>query len=437
MPRGLILGFRGFVVVWLGQSVSLIGSGMTRFAFTLWAFEETGSAAVLSGVAFFNFAPTILLSPLAGALVDRSNRKAIMIFADTAAAVSTLILLALFASGALQIWHLFLTGFIAASVEAFQFPAFSAAVTMMVDKSHYGRSSAMRGIAESSSIIFAPILGGALYGLIDLGGIMLLDLATFAFAFCTLLLVVIPQPLETAEGQAGRGSLWSESLYGFRYVWERRSLVGMQAIFSAVNFFFSMTLILLPAMILAKTNNDALTLATANSSLGVGGLVGGVLVSVLGVPRRRVHGVFIGMMSIGLLGLIPLGMGDTLPIWIMGGFLGSCFIPLVDGSNQAIWQSKVAPDVQGRVFAVRRVIAQFTIPAGMLAGGFLADFVFEPAMAPNGILAPILGGLIGTGVGEGMGLLIVLAGFGSTIAGLAGFAFPFIYQIEDILPDYE
>jgi len=430
-------GFRGFFILWVGQFISLVGSSMTRFALTIWAYQETQSALALALVAVFGFGPSVLFSPVAGAMVDRWNRKMVMAISDLIAGFSTILLLVLFNSGELAIWHLYIVGFIASTADSFQFPAFSAAVTMMVDKKHYARASGMRSLAGFASSTAAPLLGGVALASIGLRGVFWIDIVTFAFAVAALLIIAIPQPKQTADGAASRGSLWFESMYGFRYIKERPPLLGMQLIFMMSNLFFTMTTVTLAPMILAKTNNDEILFGAVQAVMGVGGIAGGLLISVWGGPKRRVHGVFLGMAGSGLFGSVVIGLGNGGLLWMVGAFLAMFFLPTINSSNQAIWQAKVAPDVQGRVFAVRRLIAQITVPVGMVVAGALADFVFEPAMEPGLPLAEVFGGLVGTGPGAGIALLIVITGLLNTAIGLSGYLFPVVRDMETLLPDFE
>lgn len=430
-------GFQAFTAIWVGQFVSLAGSAMTRFAFTIWAYDQTNSATVLALVGFFSFAPLIIFGPIAGALVDRWNRKLVMVMSDTAAGLSTLALLLLYASGNLEIWHLYVAGLWASTFESFQFPAFSAAITVMLDKQHYGRANGMMSLAQAASTVAAPILAGLLLATSGIGGVMLVDVVTFVFAVSTILVVNIPQPAVTSAGRQGRGSIWAESLYGFQYILQRPSLLGMQLLFSCMNFYFGMGLILTAPLVLARTGNDELALGSVQAAAGLGGVIGGLVITAWGGPKRRVHGVFMGWILAALLGLIVVGLGQGVGVWMVGSFLMMSMIPLMNASNQAIWQSKVAPDVQGRVFGVRRSIAQITNPIAMLVGGLLADNVFEPGMTPDGALAPIFGGLVGTGAGSGISLIFIFTGIVAAITGLAAFKIPVVRDMEDILPDAE
>ena len=428
---------RAFLLIWAGQFISFIGTGMTRFATTVWAYEQTGQATTLALVGFFSFVPVIVMTPIAGALVDRWNRKLVMAAADLGAGVSTIALLVLYLSGNLQIWHLMVAGAFAGIFESFQFPAFSASISVMLKKEHYTRANGLLGLAESASGIVAPIMAGALLPLLGLGWIMAIDIFTFTLAVLAVLAVFIPQPPRTAEGEESRGNLLSESLYGFRYIWERSSLLGLQLSFFFVNLFASIGFVLQPAMMLARTGNNETILGTVQSAMGLGGVVGGLALSTWGGPKRRIHGLLIGFIGSSLLGEVLLGAGQSLPVWLTGAFMLAFFIPFTNGANQSIWQAKVSPDVQGKVFAARRLIAQVTIPLGMILGGTLADNVFEPLMrTATSPLARLFAPLVGTGPGAGMGLMLVITGLLGAVVGALGYVIPVIRNAEDLLPDH-
>lgn len=432
-PNGML----AFFIVVLGQAVSFIGSGMTRFAIVFWAWQETGQATTLALAGFFSFAPVVIISPIAGALVDRWNRKLVMMISDLAAGLSTVVLLLLFLTDNLQIWHLYAAGAFAGAFESFQWPAFSAAITTMVPKEQYSRANGMYSLAQSISGIIAPALAGGLLAIIGINGIMTIDVVTFIFAIGALLFVHVPQPKITQAGQAGRGSLLKESAYGFRYILERPSLLALQMVFFFINLTGTLGWTLLAAMILARTGDNAAALGTVEAAAGIGGVAGGLLLSTWGGPKQRIHGVLVGMIIGSLFGSLLMGLGRSPMIWAAAALIESAAIPIVNGSNQAIWQAKVAPDVQGRVFSVRRLIAQITAPLGILMAGPLADKVFEPAMSAEGWLTPLLGNLLGAGPGAGMALMFLLTGALSTLVGLAGYAFPIIRNVEQILPDHD
>jgi MFS family permease len=427
-----------FTIVWFGQVVSLVGTAMSGFALTLWAYRTTGLATALSMVAFFNFAPMIIMSPLAGVLVDRWNRKWTMALSDLASATATLAILLLLLTGHLQLWHLYVTGALSAVFQTFQWPAYSAAISMMVPKTQYQRASGMISMAESGSGIAAPILAGALVGILGferLWVIFAIDLITFAVALGALILVTIPNPplVEPEHPE----SLLKQSMFGFRYIWEHRPLFDLQMVFFASNLIASLCLTIFPALVLARTGNNAAALGSTQSAAAIGGAAGGALLTAWGGPKRKVNGVLIGMVLTSLLGTLVVGLGRSLPVWMAGSFLMMVVMTIINGSNQAIWQSKVPPALQGRVFSVRRLVAQVTVPVAMLASGPLADKVFGPAMMPAGSLAPVFGWLTGTGAGTGISLMFVLAGLSGALVGIVGYLVPNVRDVERLIPDHD
>jgi MFS family permease len=422
-----------FTIIWVGQVLSLLGTAISNFGLTLWAWEETGQATALALVGFFFMVPMVALNPLVGVFVDRYNRKMTMMLSDLVAGLTTLLILLFYQADALQVWHLYIAALVAGTGQAFQWPAYSAAITLMLDKKHYTRANSMLEMAGAASGIFAPMIAGALIGPLGLTGLLLIDLASAGFAIGALLFVRIPSP---QPSDAGGENFLREALYGFRFIMDRPSLLGLQLVFMLGNFFFTIAFAVFAPMVLARTGNDELIFGSVQSAGAVGGLVGGLVLSAWGGFRRRVHGVLLGWTLIGI-SLIGLGSARTLPWWLVFVFFGMSCSPLVNASNQAIWQAKVAPEVQGRVFAARRLIAWLVIPLSRLVAGPLADHVFEPAMQEGGTLVPTFGWMVGQGPGAGLGLMFVLFGALSSVVGLSGYAFPVVREAEDRLPDHD
>jgi len=436
-PQKRPTGMAAFTTVWIGQVVSLLGTAMSNFALTLWAYEVTGKATPLALVGFFFVTPMVVLGPFVGVLVDRGDRKLMMLLSDLAAALTTVIVLILYATGNLQIWHLYITAAISGIFQGFQWPAYSAAIALMLPKEQYGRANGMLELAGNASRVFAPLLAGALIGPVGLVGLLTIDLVSAAVAIGTLLFVHIPQPASTEAGREGAGSFLKEAAYGFRYIFARPSLLGLQTVFLVGNFFNALAFAVFAPMILGRTGNNELIFGSVQSAGAIGGVVGGLAMSAWGGPRRRVHGVLLGWFCLGLLGQTVLGLGRALPVWAAGIFILAFFGPILNGSNQALWQAKVAPDVQGRVFATRRLIAWLVSPISRLLAGPLADQVLEPAMAEGGSLTPVFSGLVGTGAGAGIALLFVFTGVLAALTGLSGYLFPVVRNAEDILPDHD
>ena len=434
-PEGLRYGMTGFTVVWLGQLLSLIGTSMTNFALTIWAFEQTGRATDLALIGFFFMVPLLFFSPVAGAIVDRNNRKMMMMISDLASGVVTIVLLILFLNGSLQIWYLYISAAIMGTFQTFQWPAYSAAISTMVPKEQFGRANGMIALAQSGSGIMAPVLAGGVLAFAGMGAIFAIDLFSFSFAILALIFVHIPQPKQTETGAESKGSLWSESMFGFKYIWKRPSLLGLQVLFLCGNFFATLGFTLLAPMILARTNSNELIFGTVQSTAAVGGVLGGLLMSAWGGPKKMVYGVIFGWGFAGLAQSV-FGMGQQLPVWLMAGFVMSMLTPLINASNQAIWQAKVEPDVQGRVFSIRRLIAWISTPLAMLAAGPLADAWLEPAMQSESVMASLFGGLVGTGAGSGMSLIMMFSGLAIVVVAVVSFNIPAIRNVDELMPDH-
>lgn len=429
---------RGFTVIWFGQLVSMLGTGMTNFALSFYIFEKTGQATALTIAIFCFVAPSIILSPLAGALVDRSNRKMVIIVTDLSAGIVTLVwLFIVLTTGDLEMWQIYLGNIITGAFNAFQFPAFSAAVSLMIPKQQFGRAAGMLDFAGAASNILAPVFAGALLAPFGLVSIMLVDVVTFVIAIAAVILVHMPQPAREVMADGKHPSLWQDSIFGFRYIRERPSLLGLQFAFTALNFISAFGGIIAVPMILARTNNNAGSLAAVQSIAAFGGIAGGLIMSTWGGPKRKVKGVLLGMTAEGFLGPIVIGLSKAVPGWAAGSFMTQMIIPIINGSNQAIWQSKVPPAIQGRVFATRRMIAQISFPVAVLLAGPLADKVFEPAMSSDSWAAAVFGPLVGTGPGAGMSLMILLSGVLGVAVGLIGYSMPAVRNVETILPDFD
>ena len=403
-------GMRGFTIIWLGQVVSLLGSAMTWFAFTIWAWEKTGKASALATISFFAFLPAVLLTPIAGALVDRWNRKLVMLLSDFATAVGTLTVFLIYTFGDLQIWHIYLISILAGFFTAFQYPAYAAAVTMMLSKEDYARASGMLGSARALSGILAPIFAAALLIPLGLSGIMLIDLATFIFALGTLFFIHIPQPNQTETGLQSKGTLWQEIVFGFRYIKERPSLRALTILFMLAGIFLAIGATLMAPLVLSLTQNNESALATVQSTGAVGGIAGSVILSAWGGTQRRIHNILVGGAGACLLGILWLGLTEAVILWAIGSFFFAFFEPFVEGGNIALWQTKVEADVQGRVFSARHLLVQIPYLFGILAAGYLAE-------------------------ASSISRVLIFAGLAGAFVFLLGYVFREVREAEIFLPD--
>jgi MFS family permease len=387
-------------------------------------------------VGFFAFTPLIIFSPIAGVLVDRWNRKWVMALSDLGAGLVTLTIFILMLTGRLEVWHLYVTGVVGGIFGAFQWPAYSAAITLLVPKRHYARTSGLIDVAGSGVGIIAPILAGFLIPLIGFTGIIAIDLVTLVIALFFLLLVFIPEPKRKPQDRTS-GAFFRELVYGFRYLIDRRSLLNLQLVFFFGNLFFSIGITLFTPMILASTGGDSAILGSVQSAGAIGGLVGGLILTVWGGPKEKIHGVLLGWILSGALGLGLMGLGRSLPFWLVAHFLMMMITPMLNGSNQAIWMAKTAPEVQGRVFSVRRFVAQITAPISMAVAGPLADQVFEPALvSTEHWLGKLLDPIFPTGPGAGMSLIILMSGILVMGVGFGAYRNRQIRHVETLIPDH-
>jgi DHA3 family macrolide efflux protein-like MFS transporter len=427
---------RTFTIIWFGQLVSTIGSAMTAFAFSLWIWQITGSATALALVGFFSQLPRIFIALFAGMIVDRFNRKRLMILGDTSAVICTIVVGVLYATQRLEIWHLYAVVALHGGFGQVQNLAYSSSVALMVPKQHYTRASSMGSLVTNSAAILSPALAGSLYPLIGLSGIIWVDVTTFAAAFSTLLLVQIPQPSQMIEFDAKPEGVVKKVTFGFQYILQRPGLVAMSLAFSSFWFVHQLGEYLLKPMILARTSGDVQILGTVATAAGVGGLIGAVSLSIWGGFKRRVGGMLLGFIGVGL-GKTVLGFGQSPVVWIPAQIWASLCVPLLFCSSNAIWYAKVPPVVQGRVFAADEMIGLIIASTTALIVGPLADQVFEPAMQPDGVLAPIFGSFLGTGSGSGIALLYVLTSLCIVFIGVSGYAFQTLRDVEHVLPDHD
>ena len=429
-------GMTAFSIIWIGQIISVLATNMTGFTLTIWAFEKTGSATALALVQVCFITPFLIMSPLAGVMVDRYNRKLMMMVSDFGAGIGTILILWLASADALEVWHLYVAAAIAGTFNTFQWPAYSAAISLMVPKEQYGRANGMMTLIEMGPAVLAPMLAGALIPLIGLQGVLWVDVVTFSFAIGSLLVVFIPQPKTTSEGKQASGKWWQEAWFGFTYIFKRPSLLGLQMVFFFANFSAGIAYAVVAPMILARTGNNELIFGSVQSIGAVGGIVGGILMSTWGGFKKHTWGVLFGWIGAGILGFTLFGLGRGLVIWAIAFFINALLGPIINGSNQAIWQAKVAPDLQGRVFSARRLIAWFTTPISPLIGGLTADYILEPAMTEGGSLTSTFGWLVGTGPGAGMSLIIILMGMLTAVVGVLGYLNPKVRNAEELLPDH-
>ncbi len=425
-------GTRAFGAVWFGQVISFIGSGLTSFALGVWVLQKTGQITQYALISMFFVLPGVLLGPLAGTLIDRWDRRKAMFISDLGAGISTLSIAAVYLLGGLQVWYIYVAVFVSGAFGSLRMPSMQAAMTQMIPRKNFGRASGMMEIVQIGEFLIAPAVAGGLMGKIGLAGVILIDFTSFLFAISILFFVRIPQAETTAEGHVGSGSMLQEMTYGWKYIAARPGLAALMLLFALSNFTTEMTVVLFTPLILSFGTTAQLGLAMSLSASGF--LAGGLLMSIWGGPRRRLRIVIIFMILLGMFSAL-IGLRASVGFIIINGFFATLCVPILSSSNQVIWQKKVAPDVQGRVFAIRRTIVLATPLLTYVVAGPLADRVFEPMLAIHGPLAGSVGQILGMGPGRGIGLLFVSMGLLLVLITAISSLSPHLRRVEDELPD--
>ncbi|MGE5462948.1 MAG: MFS transporter [Syntrophothermus sp.] len=431
-------GMKGLFIIWLGQFVSGIASSITAVALPIWIFNVTGSGIAVGLLEFFFFGSYLLVILFAGVLIDRYNRKMMMLVNDFMSLSALAVLIALQSSGNLQVWHLYLASIIQGIGYAFQSPSYSAAISIMVPQKQYVRANGLMSLLNDGPDIFGPLLAGSMYLVSGLQGVLTLNLLALVFSIGTLLFVEVPTTPQTPEGQLSRSRFRKQVLYGIKYIFRRPGLLGLQLVFSIGNLFsgIALSIAAIYPMILLRSGGDTQAVGIVQSAGALSAVVAGIFLTTWGRIRRPIHGIMLGWILSSLFGLIVLGIGQTLIVWVIAMVINSAFEPVVNVAMDSFMQAKVAPDVQGRVFSASDFISQAMIPVTPLLAGLFGDRIFEPAMQPGGALVDTFGWLVGVGPGAGFGLLILLCGVAGTFVGLSGYLVREIRNLENLIPDY-
>lgn len=397
-----------FLLLWLTQSFSGLGSAMTSYALVIWSYTQKGSALMTALLMVSSYAPYVLLSIFAGALSDKWNKKMTMLVCDTAAALTTVIMLILLQGGRLQIWHLYLINAVNGLMNTVQQPASEVAVTRVLPKKHYQKVGGLRYFASSLNSVLTPIIATAVLGIAGMGAIVTFDLLTFGVAFLTLAFGIrIPENKEKEEAQE---KLLTSAGKGIVYLKKERGIFDLILFLAAINLVASIYDAAFPAMMLSRSGGSEKVLGLVNAVIGVTTFCGSILASFIKEPKSRVRVIcnclLLSMSTENFL----LAFGRTPFIWCIGGFLGWIAIPLMSTNLDAIMRLHVPEQMQGRVYSVRNSLQFFTIPIGYFLGGFLVDQVFEPIMKMQSNES-VLGKLFGTGKGSGAAFLFFVIAF--------------------------
>ncbi|MDI1464727.1 amino acid adenylation domain-containing protein [Catellatospora sp. KI3] len=418
-----------FLMVAFAQLISILGSTLTDVALPLWVLHETGSLLDFSLLAVAGLIPGLVVLPLAGAVVDRYSRRLVMLCGDVGAGGTQLVLGVLLWTGSLQVWHIYpLIALLSVSL-TFQRLAYGSAIPQLVPKQYLGHANGVVQMIGGVATIMMPMLSVALLAVIDLGGILVIDVLSYAAAIAIVLLVRFPRTLAWKR----RESLSAEIREGFRFSWGNHGFRSMLAFFMALNIFLSPLFMMMTPLVLAFGGMDQV--AQISVAGGVGAFLGGLTMSFWGGPRhRRLFTVLCCTLVLAVFCLI-IGLRPTLWVIAVGSFGISMWLVLLNGVYTTIVQVKVPQRFHGRVFAINTVIAWSTLPLGWTLVGPVGSSLLEPLMAADGPLAGTLGRIIGTGEGRGIGLLYLILALCIAAVVLVAMRLPAIKRFDDDVPD--
>jgi DHA3 family macrolide efflux protein-like MFS transporter len=427
--------FRAFVIVWVGQFLSLAGSALMDFALGVYVYTLTGSATTLAVILVLAMLPMIIASPVAGSLVDRWGPKPALLLTTSGNVVLAAILALLLLTGTFQVWHVYLIVIVGSTLGALEMPALSSLTPQLVPKELLGQANGMRMAAMAASQVLGPVAAGFLLLGIGIQGIVLIDLITFVIALGTLLVVDVPRPRpQPSLDDEEPDGLLAEFRQGWRYVTARRGLFALLLFLAAVNFSAGVVELLLTPLLLSFTSPDGL--GTVMSVGGAGMILAGIAVSATGGPRRRVRGILVttGVLS---LAIIAGALRPSVALIAAAAFVFMAGLAVVISTNQSIWQSKVDPHMLGRVGSIVAMVGSIPQLAAYALAGPAVDGVFEPLVGHEEVRWASLAALLGTGPGRGIALLMLLMGVLMAITVAVAALNPRLRRLEDELADAE
>jgi amino acid adenylation domain-containing protein len=422
-------GLGVFALVAFGEFISLTGSGLTAFALGVWTYLNTGSVTMFGLMSACALVPGILVAPFAGAVVDRTDRRRVMLAADLSAGLGTAVIAILLATDRLATWHIFVVLGWMSACGAFQRPAYLSAIPQLIPKRYLARANGIIQTAEALSTTIAPLLAGTLVVTIGLAGVIVVDVVTFVVAVTVLTLVTFPNSLPWRR----REPLLAEVAGGWRFIVARRGIVALLLHAALTNLFLSAMAVLVTPLVLTGFG-AADQLGWVLAAGGAGGVLGGLAMALWGGPRRLMDGV-LGFCVVGGVCISIIGVGTSLLFPAAGMFGFMVTLAMSNGCYVSLIQVKVPHHLHGRVFALNQMIAFSTMPLGYLLAGPLVEHVFRPLVAPGGAAAEISGWLGGGGAGQAIGLTLVALGVLTVLATVVGYLYPPLWHIEDELKD--
>lgn len=393
-----------FGIVWSSSLLSGVGSSLTGFVIGVWVYQGTGSTTTFALVMLSGLIPALLVGPFAGVIVDRYDRRHVLVISDLAVALSTGTQALLLYYGELQVWHVCAGSVVGAVGGTLHATTYGAMTPLLIPERHLARANGLMQVTVAAQIA-APLAAAALLSAIGMAGVLVLDLATFVIAMGTLLIVRLPASVIAPPGGGPAGAPLSDLTAGWRQLCARPGLLSVVLAFTGYNFAFAVAGVLIQPLILSF--GSPAVLGTLMFAGGAGVFVGGLVMGAWGGPRRRVRGMGLFM----LLGSAFLVLHTLRPSALLVGVAAACFLctlPIVQGTGNAVIQSGVAPEALGRVMGTAHTVGGLATPLAYGLAGPAAEFLAEPAMREGGALSGALGDLIGTGPGRGIALVILL-----------------------------
>ena len=431
-----LTGWRGFLAVWAGQSISLVGTGMYAFAVGVWVYERTRSATLFGLILFFEMLPGALIAPYAGIVADRVNRRTIMLYGNLGMIAGALVVLLATMHNQVNFWELYPALVIGSVFAQFHAAAYDSSIVLLMPESRWNRANGLVQLGEAIANVSAPLAAGALLIVLHIWGLILLDIATFGVAFAALLILKMPDlPKPEQDGataaETPKKQLKDELRYGWRFIRARGGLPAMLVTFTMLSFFVNIAVVGATPLVLSFTGSAQFGVIAAAG--GAGMVTGGLLMTIWKGPATRVPLMLAALCGTGI--FIALYGVRPSPVLVGIGQFGFFFcLPIANSLGAGIWQRRVPAEAQGRVFSVRRMLAQITVVIAILIAGPLIDHVFKPLLTSHGSLAGTVGHVLGTGPGRGIGLLFVLLGLAMVITTLIGVVNPRLRAVEDTEP---
>lgn len=414
----IIKELRKFLLLWSSQTVSGLGTAMTEYALIVWVYSQKGTASSITLLTLCSFLPTILFRFVAGALVDRWDKKRVMLLADLVAACGTATVFVLYSFSALRIWHLYLINILLSFMNAFQNPASFVATSLLVPKKHYTRASGLQGFSGAAVSILAPALGSSLLAFGGLKVVLICDLVSFSIALFVLLFFIKIPKLEHTE-EKSREPFLQSCLDGIHYLRNHAPLLHITLFLAVINFLAKMGNDgMISPFVLGRTGNNQQALGMVQSSVALGLLVGSLIVTLMKPSKNKTKVIFVTYAFV-FAGNVVQSLSSLPWIWCIAAFASYLTAAVMNANLTAVLREHIPLEMQGRVFSAKDTLQNCTIPLGLFLGGVLADHVFEPFMAADSSLQRALSHLFGSGNGSGIAVMFFCVGILGIIISLS------------------